>query len=181
MLSLFFVLAAGAIGCGSSGAGTSTSSASSEARTSPSAVAGRTSTATSAPEDPAATVSFARDASTICKKVDVELTKTVAANITPHELARVAPEHAAIEQRAADQLAKLQPPASVASWWRKVTSYRHTLAVELSELAEAAKRGDSNRIKTLSASKLRTHKKLSEAAARAKVLDCGKPVAVGQR
>jgi hypothetical protein len=89
-------------------------------------------------------------------------------------LARLAPRHVVIEQRALGELSKLSAPASIAVDWRNILSYRHRLTSELAKLGRVAKAGDVAAIRNLGVVKQRLHSELEAVATRAGFNECGK-------
>jgi hypothetical protein len=113
-------------------------------------------------------------AEAICNRVNTSIAASKPANASLPEIARIVPRNAAIERRAAAELTKLRPPASIARDWRLVLGYRRTLAAELGTLVSDARRQDLAAIKVLSAAKRRVHQELLATASRAGLKECGR-------
>jgi hypothetical protein len=118
------------------------------------------------------------EAEPICKRLDAELsaTENVKQSADPKlrmsEIARIDPGHAALEQKAADELDRLKPPRSLAHDWAQIVSYRHRLASELASLARAAAHKDMNAVNGLAKSKEATHALLRKLATRDGFKEC---------
>ncbi|HEY2142002.1 MAG TPA: hypothetical protein VGG98_08080 [Solirubrobacteraceae bacterium] len=113
-------------------------------------------------------------ADAICRRLNAELAASKPASQGVHEIARVAPRRAALEQAAVSELSKLMPPAKIAREWQRVVAYRRTLAQELVKAAQFARANDIAAIRSLATSKARGHKELNAIAIRAGFTDCAR-------
>ncbi len=144
-----------AAGCGGGGSSQTTASA-----TTPGSTASATS---SSPED----AGLITKAEAICSRLNRTVTSAVVPGaLDPRKIAAGAPRNAALERAAAEELSRLKAPATMAADWRKIVTYRLTLATELSELARAAQARRTVSITALAASKKRVHQQLSALAKR---------------
>jgi hypothetical protein len=172
--SLAALLAAAALsGCGSSGASSTASTTSSRADVGTTAREPSTAIQTAAKSGVLTRAELALKAASICKRVDAEVNAVKAKNVSVAEIVRIVPARAASERKAAIELSKLAPPASLTHGWRRIVAYRRTLANELAELVRAARKNEAARIKVLSASKLRERRLLLTAAKRTGLTECG--------
>jgi hypothetical protein len=99
-------------------------------------------------------------ADAICRRLNVEIATTKPKHLGVHEIARLSPVRANLEQATVKDLSKLTPPASIADNWRQLIGYRRRLAEELAKLGRSAKAHDVAAIKALTSSKLRVHRQL---------------------
>ncbi len=111
--------------------------------------------------------------------MNAEIVAIKARGSSAAEVIRVVPRTLSIERKGLDELAGLDPPASIAGDWRRMQGYRRTLASELGELLVLAKQNDGTSVKPLLASKKQAHKALSQAATGAGFKDCAKIGSVG--
>jgi hypothetical protein len=158
-----------ASGCGGGSSSTHAGPSSSAASTAPAT----TSTKPTAPP-PATKVSRAQlveIADGICKQVAVDFKGGAAGNQFA-EIARVAGEHAVIEERAVADLAALIPPRALAIQWHTLVTGRRVLAQELATLAQAAHEEDSSAIVRLERSKARRTKTVVKLARGLGVDEC---------
>lgn len=88
-------------------------------------------------EKPLTHAELASKANAICKTVTAKFA-TKSANTT-QDIARIAPELAAFEQKALSELSKLLPPANLESDWKKFVAGAEMLAENTSKLGEYAK------------------------------------------
>lgn len=89
------------------------------------------------------------------------------------EIERVVPGTAALERKAAADLASLAVPPTLAGTWQRIISYRQMLAAELDALVTAAKHDDTAAIAALKRSKKRAHGLLRQIASQSGFKDCG--------
>lgn len=141
---------------------------SSRAPARPHSVTSRTSTASSrltsqTSTQPSPEARFTAQANAICARVNTRLVSKTT-NHSRRQLVRVIARNAVLERQGVAELAKLTPPESLASGWRRVLTYRRVLADELAKFATATK--DTNRpaLNALATSKRRNHAHLHEAA-----------------
>lgn len=113
-------------------------------------------------------------ADAICRQLNVQLRAHVGSGESPRQLAQEIPPRAALEQRTVQELGKLAAPTSVASALQTIVVYRRTLAQELAQLGEDAKRDDTAAIRRLGASKAKSHLQLSRFATAAGFSDCAR-------
>jgi hypothetical protein len=157
-------------GCGG-GSGTTASSQNSPASNSPAS----SSVTSTAPHPPSvASEHLIASADQICQRLNTKLAASKPARQSIAELARVTPEHEALEQKAITELSKLTPPAAIALAWRKLVADRRTLANELLKLALDAQLKDVAGIRTLGVSKERAHKELLAVAKSAGFKACSR-------
>jgi len=172
--SALVAIALAAAGCGGSGSTAASQTAASAATTSSQPVSsGKEKAKASSPIKPTSRPPMVIKAEAICAQLSIQLTLAHANSSSAQEIVRHVPQRAAAEQSAVAELAKLKPPASLATAWREILAYRRTLADELIQLVQAAKRNDSAAIRALGASKARVHAQLLVAAQRAKIPYCG--------
>jgi hypothetical protein len=132
------------------------------------------STGDSPSSSPAVTkVQFIAKADTICQRLNEEFAAAKANSQDIHEIVRLAPHRAVLEQRTVSELTRLTPPSTIAAALRQIIAYRRTLAQELAELASVARRGDSKAVAVLAASKAKMHAKLHAVATSAGFESCG--------
>jgi hypothetical protein len=113
-------------------------------------------------------------AALICARTNAQLAAVRPKSATVAETLRIVPRNVRLERRAASELARLQPPASMASGWHALVADVGALAGDLELLVGDARRNDAAAAKTLAAAKARVHRSLSSAAARAGLGVCGK-------
>jgi hypothetical protein len=166
-LLLLAVIGVSIAGCG----GGSSTATTAQSATNTSATATGTK---SAPRSPAGAPEskFITSADAICRRVNIELAAVKTKSKGLQEIARLTPHNVALESGALAKLSKLEPPASLASDWRRMLGYRRTLADELAKLATSARREDESALKALASSKKRTHASLRELATHDGFKDC---------
>jgi hypothetical protein len=137
---------------------------------------GSTSTSTGAVQPrPAHAVSpLVAKADAICNELNRQLAAEHVANTGDHELARITPVSAALEEQAIHELSALTPPASLAHEWQEMMSVRRTLTRELKQLGHAAKVNDELRVQGLIVSKKLSHHKLEVLATQAGLAACAR-------
>lgn len=108
----------------------------------------------------------------ICRRLNVALGPAASRPLTPSELAKTSPPHAALEQATLAQLSKLKPPPGLAKDWNTMLADRRTLALDLLTIARAAQANDTAAIHTLSVTKARLHRQVAEIATRDGFSDC---------
>jgi hypothetical protein len=113
-------------------------------------------------------------ADAICNELNRQLADEHVANTGDHELARITPVSAFLEEQAIRELSALTPPASLANDWQQMMSDRRTLARELKQLGHAAKANDELRVQSLIASKKAAHHKLEVLATSAGLVACAR-------
>lgn len=118
-------------------------------------------------------LSFAAQAEAICRRLTSEFNSHPPKNSSVAEIARVSPGRAVKERQAVEELRRLDAHTSDQVDWRKLLSYRDTLASELAAVGAAAQDHDSEAVQQLASSKLKVHKLLRAAAARIKLSSCG--------
>jgi hypothetical protein len=104
-------------------------------------------------------------ADAICGRVNAEIVSVKASSQSAREITRVASRHLSLERQGLGELEKLAPPSALASGWRRILSYRRTLADELTKFVNDTRRNDQSAVKTLIASKKRVHVSLRKSAA----------------
>jgi hypothetical protein len=109
-------------------------------------------------------------ADAICRRVNTLRHSTTIGSQA--DLARVLPPFAAYEQSALVNLAKLTPPASMVSDWRKIVSNFRTLAGDTEKVAQDAKSNTLSRARNLSVRLNRAGQRVSAVAARDGFKDC---------
>lgn len=179
-LSLSGVLAFAITGCGAStptGASSTTTAASSTS-TAHSAASTSANGSTSTPSR-SPTGSFVAQADAICARVNREIIAIPAKSGTAAEVKRVVPRTVSLEQKGLVGLEKLDPPASIATDWRRMLAYRRTLARLLGELLDASKKNDGTSVQPLTESKKRVHASLTKIATVRGFKDCAKIGRVG--
>jgi hypothetical protein len=107
----------------------------------------------------------------ICKQVKTDF-KGGSTGSQFTEIAAVAGEHAAIEERAAEDLAALVPPHGLVIQWGALVAERRALAKELGTLAQAAHEEDAKAIVSLEQSKARRQKSVISLAHSLGVEEC---------
>jgi hypothetical protein len=117
-------------------------------------------------------------ADAICRETNAKLARTQAKGEGPEQVAAAVVENETIERKANGALAKLTPPAELASSWKKMLGYRRSLADQLGSLAAASRNHATASIKALGASKKKLHGDLRQLATKAGFKDCAK---VGSR
>ena len=126
----------------------------------PGTAATRTSSAASKPTvDPR----FLASAEAICTRLNAALAGAIAREKAGTFLATTR-HNANLELAAARALGRLRAPTSLAVVWRLMSSYRQTLAQDLSKLVEDAKTHNNKQLQQLSESKNRAHSQLTELA-----------------
>ncbi|HSZ04154.1 MAG TPA: hypothetical protein VK778_03015 [Solirubrobacteraceae bacterium] len=133
-----------------------------------------TGTAAGQPRPAHASSPLLAKADAICDALNRRLADVHVANTDDHELARVAPVSAFLEEQAIRELSILTPPASLAHDWRQMMGYRRTLARELTQLGHAAKAKDEHRVQSLIASKKLVHHELEVLATHAGLVACAR-------
>jgi|GEM_PF-1893691 hypothetical protein len=118
------------------------------------------------------TSTFVAAAEDICKRLNDELPRDKTAHPSIGDIARTAPQNAAMESEAATALGGLVPPRSLASDWSKIVDYRKRLAQELVELARDAQVNDVAAVLSLTASKAKLHERLLRASRHAGFKEC---------
>jgi hypothetical protein len=113
-------------------------------------------------------------ADSICQRVNAAFAANVPNSHSPEVIARLAPERAALEQKAVTQLSRLVAPAPLQRDWQQIITYRRTLARELRMLGQKAKENDMPALDALIKSKQSVHEKLSALADRNGFKQCGK-------
>jgi cell division inhibitor SulA len=113
-------------------------------------------------------------ADAICDELNRRLADVHVSSTDDHELARITPVSAALEEQAIRDLSVLTPPASLARDWQQMMGYRRTLARELKQLGRAAKAKDEHRVQSLIASKKLVHHKLELIATHAGLVACAR-------
>jgi hypothetical protein len=108
----------------------------------------------------AAYASAITHADAICRRLNTQLAVGLPKHFSLQAVASISPRNAALEQRAVGELARLEPPASIAREWRQVIVYRTDLANELTQVARAAKAGNTAAVKRLGVTKTSVRKKL---------------------
>ena len=153
-------LALAATGCGGSASSASSSSSAS--------------TPTNQPTGEAQPPAVLAQANHICERVNREFDAERPSSAKISEITRVTPHRAAVEMQAVRELGALTPPAQLAGDFRRVVAYRRMLALELAQLARAAKAKNTHAIHALAASKKRVHAKLRALAQQVGLAACGK-------
>jgi hypothetical protein len=128
---------------------------------------------TSSPAAAPSTRSFITRTDAICRAANGKLARSKATSKKPSAIAAVVRQNQAIEQKALDRLAKLQPPARLSSDWQKMVGYRRSLAQQLGVYASALDLGVKS-YGGLAASKKKLHAQLREVGGRAGFRDCAK-------
>lgn len=121
-------------------------------------------------EKPLTHAELASKANAICKTV-TEKFATKSAN-SVQDIARVAPELAAFEQKALFELSKLVPPASLESDWKQFVAGAETLAENTSKLGEYAKANNLKAAHGLIASSETTQHQMQAIAKRDGLTEC---------
>lgn len=88
-------------------------------------------------EKPLTHAELVSKANTICKTVTTKFATKSAKSV--QDIARIAPELAALEQKALSELSKLVPPANLESDWKQFVAGAELLAENTSKLGEYAK------------------------------------------
>lgn len=122
---------------------------------------------------------FIVKADAVCGRINKKIEAIKAKSASPGEVKRIIPLTLSIEQHGLVALEQLEPPASLARDWRRMLGYRQTLARELAQLLELARKNDGTSLKPLSASKKRVHNALAKAAAADGFRACAKIGGVG--
>lgn len=116
---------------------------------------------------------FVAKADAICQRLNTQFAASKPNGQDVSEIARIAPERTALEEQTVVELSHLVPPPTVAVAFRKIVADRRTLAQELAQLGDAAKRKDTKELNRLTASKLRMHTQLHSTASTAGFESCG--------
>lgn len=116
---------------------------------------------------------FVAQADAICQRLNAQFAASKPNSQDVSEIARIAPERTALEEQTVVELSHLEPPPAVAVAFRKIVADRRTLAQELAQLGDAAKRKDTKELNRLAASKLRMHSQLHGVASTAGFESCG--------
>jgi hypothetical protein len=133
-----------------------------------------TSTGAGQPRPAHASSPLVAKADAICNELNRRLAAEHVASTDDHELARITPVSAFLEEQAIHELSALTPPASLAHDWQQMMGYRRTLARELTELGRAAKAKDEPGVQGLIASKKLVHHKLELLATHAGLVACAR-------
>jgi hypothetical protein len=166
LAAFVFAVALNATGCGGTSRIMATNDRSATAEPSPTKSHGGSGVA--------ATPRFFATAAAICSRLSRAITDPKGTVLNPKSLARLAPRHAALEEKAVKELSALTAPASIAADWLRIVAYRRRLAEELAKLSRAAKADDVAGINRLGAVKKSLHKELSSLAAHDGISACGK-------
>jgi hypothetical protein len=129
------------------------------------------------PRDPSVALTksqLIQKADMICERMNAEFAAHEPHSQSIVESARIVPHRVLVEQRVLTELGQLAPPSGIAHDLQRVIAFRRTLARELAELAQVAKRRDTAQFHKLAASKARVHSELLAAANRAGFKDCGR-------
>jgi hypothetical protein len=113
-----------------------------------------------AAKESAAYASVITRADAICRRLNSELVANLPKHYSMGAVASISPRNAALERGVVSELAKLEPPASIAGEWRQVIAYRSELANALTQVALAAKARNTAAVKRLGVSKARVRKQL---------------------
>jgi hypothetical protein len=162
--SLAFVLLAAAlsvVGCGGGSTSTTSSTRASQQ-------------ATGSPGVKLSKSKLIEKADAICRGMNEEFAAHEPRNQSIAESARIVPHRVAVEQRVISELNQLSPPSAIARDLQRVIAFRNTLAKELAELAQVAKRRDLNTFHKLAGSKARVHGELLAAANGTGLKECGR-------
>jgi hypothetical protein len=112
-------------------------------------------------------------ADAICRQLNSKLLSTPPATHASHvAIGLNALQHAALERKSLAELSRLTVPASLASSWAQILTYRRKLAAELVTLAGYWKLDDVKSLRALASSKAELHAKLAELAGRDGFNDC---------
>jgi hypothetical protein len=109
-------------------------------------------------------------ANAICKTVTAKFATKSAHSV--QDIARVAPELAAFEQKALSELSKLVPPADLESDWKQFVAGAEVLAENTSKLGEYAKANDLKAATGLIASTETTQRQMRAIAKRDGLTEC---------
>jgi hypothetical protein len=109
-------------------------------------------------------------ANAICKTVTAKLANKSASSV--QDIARIAPELAAFEQKALSELSKLVPPANLESDWKQFVAGAETLAENTSKLGEYAKANNLKAAGRLIGSTENTQHKMQAIAKRNGLTEC---------
>jgi hypothetical protein len=123
--------------------------------------------------------SFRAQADAVCARINKDILAVKVKSATAAEVIRVAPRTIALERTGIGELEKLAPPSSLEGAWQRILGYRRTLAGELAQLLDIARRNDGSSIKPLAAAKKQAHAGLSQLAKRAGFKACAKVGRVG--
>ncbi len=115
---------------------------------------------------------FIARANSICGRLNRQFKAEKPAGIGISELVRVIPHRAILEAQNVRELKGLAPPAQLAHDWQQIVDYRQTLALELTQLGQAARARNTHAIHVLVASKKRLHPKLRAVALQAGFAEC---------
>jgi hypothetical protein len=99
-------------------------------------------------------------ADAICRSLNGQLAATLPKTYSVQAVARLSPRNAVLERKAADELALIHPPTSVAGEWRQAIADRRQLAGELDQLARVVKSGDTKVMATLGRQKASLRERL---------------------
>ncbi len=122
---------------------------------------------------------FISRADSVCAHVNAEIRAVKARSTSAAEVIRVVPRTLALERKGIGELERLNPPASMGRDWRLMLDYRRTLASQLAQLLEAARKNSGASVKPLGAAKKRVHASLTKTAVANGFKDCGKVGNVG--
>jgi hypothetical protein len=109
-------------------------------------------------------------ADAICKRVSGKLAAKTVTSV--QDVARTAPELAAVEQEALNELSKLEPPASIENDWKVFIAGAQKLAENTSKLGEYAKSNSLKGTAGLIASSEQTVKQMTAIAKKYGITDC---------
>ncbi len=109
-------------------------------------------------------------ADTICKRVSGKLTTKTITSVK--DVARTAPQLAAVEQEALNELSKLEPPASIENDWKTFIAGAQRLAENTSKLGEYAKANTLKGSAGLIASSEQTIKQMTAIARKYGISSC---------
>jgi hypothetical protein len=161
LLVPFLVIALTAGGCGGSTKSPSQAAAPPTKQSTATGAKGQTSTP-----------SLIATADPICMRLNEKLAADAQAPSGGAALVHSSQRHLALERKTLRELAKLRPSASLAPAWKEVLVYRRALAGELVTLIRYTQANDTKGIEALTASKLKLHHKLFEAATHVGFKDC---------
>jgi len=113
-------------------------------------------------------------ADAICAQLNTQLISDLPKSVSTKEIAAISPRNAALEQRAARELASLRPPASIEREWQELISDRRLLAEALTSLGQAARAGEQASVETLGKYKAHLRAQLLEVGERIGFTSCQK-------
>jgi hypothetical protein len=134
-------------GCGGSSKNTTSNTSTRAGSTGTVSTSSSTTGAVSTTADTSKALSNARlvaQADAICKRLNTKLDNGNDNASTQQDIVRIAPQRAATEQTALNELSKLTPPASMADDYQQMLADRQTVIEDIKKLGDDAAANDSS-------------------------------------